>query len=101
MNKISIFLVALIVILSFCLGSSLPSKAEEKSYKGIIPFATHNDRIGFLDQNNGKVYVYDNDIAKCVFVGQIQNLGDPIDVISKDVQQEVITSKWTKTISPM
>ena len=40
--------------------------------------------VGFFDQNNGRVYVYDNNISRCLFIGQIQNLGQPIAVVTNN-----------------
>ncbi len=82
MNKLTFGLSSIIVALSFCLGTAINSRAQDKSFSGVIPFVTSNDRVGFLDQNNGKVYVYDNNLGSCVFTGQIQTLGAPIQVIS-------------------
>ena len=82
MNKISVFLVIVIMALSFGLGTTMQSKAQDKNYSGIVPFVTSNDRVGFLDQSNGRVYVYDNNLVNCLFVGQIQSLGQPINIIS-------------------
>ncbi len=84
MNKITIFLVIVIVALSFCLGTTMQSKAQDKNYSGIVPFVTSNDRVGFLDQSNGRIYVYDNNIANCVFIGQIRSLGESINLISSN-----------------
>ena len=82
MNKITAFLVVLITALSFILGATVQGKAQNKSFAGIIPFGTTGDRIGFLDQTNGRIYVYDNNISQCVFTGQITGLGQPIEIIS-------------------
>ncbi|MBF0511084.1 MAG: hypothetical protein HQL13_02015 [Candidatus Omnitrophica bacterium] len=78
MNKLTVFLIVVVTVLSFCLGSAVQCKAQAKSYAGIIPFVVGSDRIGLLDQNTGKIYVYDNNISQCIFTGQIQNLGQPI-----------------------
>jgi len=82
MNKISVFLVIVIMALSFGLGTTMQSKAQDKNYTGIVPFVTSNNRVGFLDQSNGRIYVYDSNITNCLFVGQIQNLGEPINIVS-------------------
>jgi hypothetical protein len=82
MNKITILLVIVIMVLSFSLGTTIKSKAQDKSFSGIAPFIIGNDRVGFLDQSNGRIYVYDNNIANCLFVGQIESLGKPIQVLS-------------------
>ena len=82
MNKTTAFLLIVITVLSFILGATVQSKAQNKNYSGIVPFATGNDRVGFLDQSNGRVYIYDNNIVNCLFVGQIRSLGKPINIIS-------------------
>jgi len=81
MNKLTTFLVIVIVALSFTLGTTIQSKAQNKSYVGILPFMTPNGRMGFLDQSNGRIYVYDDSISQCLFIGQMQGLGQPIQVI--------------------
>lgn len=83
MNKMTIFLIIIITALSFCLGTTMQGRAQDKSYAGILPFVTNN-RVGFFDQSNGRVYVYDNNIAGCVFVGQVDSLGQPISVVSSN-----------------
>jgi hypothetical protein len=82
MNKTTAFLLIVITALSFILGATVQSKAQNKNYSGIVPFATGGDRIGFFDQSNGRVYIYDNNIVNCLFVAQIQSLGQPINIIS-------------------
>ena len=75
MNKTTAFLLIVITALSFVLGATVQSKAQNRSYSSIIPFATGSDRIGFLDQSNGRIYIYDNNVVNCLFTGQIENLG--------------------------
>ena len=75
MNKITASLVIVITALSFILGTTLQSKAQNKTLAGVMPFVTNNDRVGFLDQNTGRIYIYDNNISQCLFIGQIQSLG--------------------------
>jgi hypothetical protein len=91
MNKLTTLLVVVIMALSFTLGTTMPSKAQNKSFVGILPFMSDNGRVGFLDQNNGRVYLYDNNISQCLFVGQIQNLGQPIQVISANSANSITT----------
>ena len=82
MNKITIFLLIIIMALCFSLGTTMPSKAQDKNYTGIMPFVTTNDRVGFFDQSNGKIYIYDNNISQCLFIGQMQNLGQAVQVVT-------------------
>ena len=77
MNKITIFLMIVITALSFSLVTTMQSKAQNKSYASIVPFAA-GDHLGFLDQSNGRVYIYDNNFSQCVFQGQMKALGQPI-----------------------
>jgi hypothetical protein len=81
MNKMTIFLLIIIVALSFGLGTTMQSKAQDKSFTGVLPFAT-NSRVGFFDQSTGKVYVYDSNFTNCLFVGQMDTLGQAIKVDS-------------------
>ncbi len=48
MNKITAFLLIVITALSFSLGTTMQSKAQNKSFAGIMPFVTSNDRVGFF-----------------------------------------------------
>jgi len=83
MNKTTAILLTVIATLSFIIGTTVQSKAQNKSFAGIVPFMSSSDRLGFFDQTSGKVYMYDNNFSECVFVGQIQSLGQAIQVVSK------------------
>ena len=83
MNKITIFLVIVIAVLSFSLGATMESKAQNRSFGGVIPFGTTSDRIGFFDQTNGRIYVYDDNISECLFTGQLTELGKDVRTINK------------------
>ena len=89
MNKITAFLIIIIMILCFSLGATLQSRAESKTFATIIPFVSSSDRVGFFDQSNGKIYMYDSSISQCLFVGQISELGQSIQTIKTKVQQGV------------
>ena len=87
MNKITTFLVIVITALGFVVVTTMQSKAQSKtqnkSFVGVIPFMTSSDRMGFLDENTGRIYMYDNNLSQCLFVGQITQLGQPIQAITK------------------
>ena len=83
MNKTTAFLVIVITALSFILGATVQSKAQNKSFAGVIPFMSNSSRLGFLDQSNGRVYIYDDHFSQCVFVGQIKELGQAIQIMGK------------------
>jgi hypothetical protein len=82
MNKTTALLMVVIMSLCFIIGTTMTSKAQikiqGKSFNGVVPFITTTDRVGFFDQNTGKIYIYDSNVSQCLFTGQIQNLGDPI-----------------------
>ena len=40
MNKITAFLIIIITALSFMLGATIQSKAQNKNFTGVVPFAT-------------------------------------------------------------
>ena len=82
MNKLIVFLSIIIMALCFSLGLTMQGKAQSKSFVGILPFVTSSDRMGFLDQSNGRIYLYDNNFSQCVFIGQLQELGQPIQVVT-------------------
>ena len=92
MNKITAFLLIIITTLSFTLGATIQSKAQNKdqnktqtkNFSGVVPFVTNNDRVGFLDQKNGRIYIYDNYVSQCLYFGQIQDLGQPIQALSSN-----------------
>jgi hypothetical protein len=83
MNKITTLFLMLIAVFTFILGTAMQSKAQNKTFAGVIPFMSASDRLGFLDQNTGRVYMYDSNFSQCLFVGQLQNLGQPIQIIKK------------------
>ena len=77
MNKTSIALLISIACASFLLGQTITSKAEGKSFAGVMPFMTSAGYFGLFNQNDGKVYIYDGDIKKCVYEGKFDELGKP------------------------
>lgn len=84
MNKITPFLVIVIIALSFLLGTTIQSKATNKGFAGVIPFVTSNNRVGFFDQGTGKIFMYDDNITSCLFIGQMSELGQAIKTVSNN-----------------
>jgi hypothetical protein len=56
--------------------------AQSISFSNIVPFSTSVGRIGFFDQGNGKLYIYDGDGKTCLFSGQLKELGKPFEPLS-------------------
>jgi hypothetical protein len=80
-----------VVGLAFILGMTLQSKAEVLNFSGVIPFTTASGRFGFFSQNHGRIYVYDNDLKKCIFKGQLSALGEDITTIDEAISVDANT----------
>ena len=59
MDKKTSLLLIITACLSFFLGQTISTKAEGRGFSGVIPFNTPAGMLGFFDQNNGKIYVYE------------------------------------------
>jgi hypothetical protein len=72
-----------LVVCSIFIGSTVKSTAEDKvinySFPGVSPFNTPSGRLGFFEQGTGRIYLYDDNIKECVFIGQLKKLGEPIE----------------------
>ena len=51
--------------------------AQNKSFAGIVPFVSATGSIGMFDQNDGKIYIYNNNLSEISYQGQLQELGKP------------------------
>lgn len=83
MNKYIFQFICLIVLASsyvvvFSTGKSL---AGTHSFAGVSQFTTPSGRIGFFEQGTGKIFIYDAAMSTCVFIGQLNVLGEPIEKI--------------------
>jgi len=80
------FIITVITLLALNIGVLLMASskifAQSESFHNVIPFFT-SSRMGFFNQNSGKIYIYDNNLENCLFVGHLQELGEPI---VKDVE---------------
>ena len=82
-NTVLIMLVVLVVVLSLVLFSKAKvSSANPGSFDGVMPFTTSEGLIGFFDQKDGKVYIYDGSLTNCMQVSQIDELGKAAKVIA-------------------
>jgi hypothetical protein len=84
MNRITVLGTIVIMALSFSLGTmqsrAAQSAGQATAFSGVIPFVTSNNRIGFFDQKTGQIYMYDDNISTCIFIGQLSQLGQPVQV---------------------
>ncbi len=74
---------ALALAIISCGAFTQASAAEGPSnFEKVIPFTTATGRLGFFDQNNGSIVVYDENWKHCVFTGQLKTLGAPLEEIT-------------------
>lgn len=91
-NKFWLLFMALVVFMAGMVGGGILLHAQDtadnsasssKSFPGVIPFSTAGGTIGFFDQNNGKVYLYDGNMQNIVSVAQLDELGKPMSSTQK------------------
>lgn len=85
-NFYKILCLCAVIVGSIFIGSNLPSTAEDKlenfhSFPGVNAFTTPSGRFGFFEQGTGRIYIYDDNVSNCVFIGQLKALGEPIEQI--------------------
>jgi hypothetical protein len=84
-NTMLIMLTVLVVVLSLVVFSKVkPSSANPGSFDGVMPFTTSGGLIGFFDQKDGKVYLYDGNLENCLLAAQMEQLGKAAKPISKN-----------------
>ena len=85
MKKIALGIAAAVIGLGgFFWGSVQPSLAQGKSFGNVFPFISASGRVCFFDQAKGKLYIYDNDMKTCLFIGEIEELGEPIKTVKDE-----------------
>jgi hypothetical protein len=72
------FIVLMLLLGIFAFFQLRYSTALASKFDGVIPFSTASGLIGFFNQNDGKIYVYDGNLQNCILVSQILELGRPI-----------------------
>ena len=73
-----------IVIGSLFIASNVKSMAQNApsySFPGVTAFTTSSGRFGLFESGTGKIFLYDDNISDCVFIGQLKTLGEPIEKI--------------------
>lgn len=77
MKKGILFAVILLVVITFGLVFIQLGevRAQGSSFNGVTPFTTVGGLMGFFDQRDGKIYLYDGNLQNCILVRQITELG--------------------------
>ena len=71
-----------IVLGSLFIGSTVKSMAQNAptySFPGVTAFTTSSGRFGLFESGTGKIFLYDDNLSDCVFIGQLKTLGEPIE----------------------
>lgn len=67
-----------LLLLAGCGGEPAKPIALEVPFGRVQSFAFPNGMVGFWDQENGKVYVYDQQLTKCVAIRRMDRLGEEL-----------------------
>lgn len=54
-----------------------------QSFDHVVPFSTQSGRMGFFDQSDGTIYIYDSDLSKMLFKARLHELGDDIEHLER------------------
>ena len=80
MKKLSLVNLILLILNIFMLLTIFPQgmAAPAPSLSNVVPFATSGGYVGFFDQNDGTVYIYDGFLKDCALISRIEKLGEPM-----------------------
>jgi hypothetical protein len=70
---------AISYVVVFTTGRSQAAAPVMHSFPGVTTFVTPAGRVGFFEQGTGKIFIYDNNLTECVYIGQMSALGDPVE----------------------
>lgn len=80
MQRSTIFNIVTLAIAGFLFVSSVQKQAlaQNLKFEGITAFTTTGGMMGFFDQKDGMLYLYEPDLTKCVLIVQLTALGEPL-----------------------
>ena len=83
MNRNSNKLIYIIIVLALICFMQFFAKPETsfsqiRTFSHIAPFTTRSGLLGFFNKNSGKIYLYDEDFQKCVFIYQLKEFGEDL-----------------------
>ena len=86
MRKLPVLNMAILIAAVFVLAVSYQqnSIAQEANYYRTFPYGLGGGQVGFFDQQSGRVYVYDNDLKRCIYITRITELGQPMERLKSD-----------------
>lgn len=71
-------LILAIAGLLFTISLQKQASAQNLAFNGIATFMTTGGMLGFFDQKDGTVYLYDPDLSQCLQIVQLTVLGKPL-----------------------
>ncbi|MBP6343047.1 MAG: hypothetical protein KA403_03855 [Candidatus Omnitrophica bacterium] len=83
-NIYKIICVCALIMGSVFIGSTVKSIAQENqevlpaSFPGVVPFTMSSGRFGFFEQGTGRIFLYDDNLNDCIYIGQLKKLGEPV-----------------------
>ena len=92
-NLAIVLTASLLILIAF---NQTSSKAAGNSFSNVVPFVNNTGLIGFFDQNDGMIYLYDGDLKNCVLSVQLTKLGDPSSIIKPFIPPQQESIKYYK-----
>ena len=78
-NRLLLGLVIILTVLTLSLTLlTRQSPAQSANFTHVFPFSTVGGYVGFFDQNDGKIYLYDEFLKECMYISQLEELGNPM-----------------------
>lgn len=77
MKKV-LFLNVLVMAFAAFLFLQRPLSAQTSGFFRVFPLVTAAGQVGFFDQQDGKLYVYDAKLQDCILIVQLDTLGEPL-----------------------
>ena len=70
------FLSAIIFMSAVGVWMGKKSEAQATSFAGVYPFWTSGGMMGFFDQADGRVYLYDQNLENLFMISRLEKLGN-------------------------
>ena len=78
-RRFSYIIIALVLICAVqFFARPQASFSQIKTFSHMVPFTTRTGLMGFFNQNSGKIYLYDEDFNKCLFIYQLKEYGEDL-----------------------
>ncbi len=81
MNRSFMYGFLLAAVIFAVLGQVFPkiTDAQAGNFSGVMPFWTSGGWLGLFNQNDGRIYFYDDKMQQCVITMRLDKLGEPLE----------------------